>query len=202
MSYPYPVQPLPYGYNALAPCISENTLHFHHDKHYQTYVDNLNKLMESCDYCKGKTLEDLLTDPEQVPEDKRQSLVNNGGGVYNHQFYFDSLGGDGSRPTGKLAQAMDKAFGSFEGWWEKFKAAALAQFGSGYAWLVCKGDTLAIEATPNQNNPMSVGLCPLLCVDVWEHAYYLDYQNRRAEYLDAWLQAVNWRAVEARYGAI
>lgn len=201
MPYPYELRPLPYAYEALAPEIGERTLHFHHDKHLQTYVDNLNKALADCPDCQQKPLEELLEDLERIPESKRTAIRNNGGGVYNHYLYFDCMSSGGSAPTEALSQAICRAFGSLEEWRVRMKEAALGQFGSGYAWLVADKDcVLSVSKTPNQDCPLSQGLWPLLCVDVWEHAYYLDYQNRRGDYLDAWFGLINWDFVSKRYG--
>ena len=194
MHYPYQLPPLPYAYEALSPNISGDTLHFHHDKHFQTYVDNLNTALADCPECQSKPLDELLKNLDRLPDPKRTAIRNNGGGVYNHLLYFDGMCAcDSSRPSGGLAMAMERDFGSFEGWKEQMKAAALGQFGSGYAWLVSEtSGKLSVMMLPNQDCPLSMGLWPVLCLDVWEHAYYLDYQNRRAEYVDRWFERVNW----------
>ncbi|MEG2096576.1 MAG: superoxide dismutase [Pseudoflavonifractor sp.] len=199
--YPFTLPALPYGYDALAPAISPETLQFHHDKHFATYVDNLNKALEDCTDCQAKTLDQLLTHLDAVPEPKRTALRNNGGGVYNHGLYFDCMApADGGKPEGSLAAAIDAAFGSFDGFKTQLKAAALGQFGSGYAFLVSdSAGAVSIVKTANQDCPLSQGLYPLLCMDVWEHAYYLDHQNRRAEYADQWLDLINWSYVRKRY---
>lgn len=200
MPYPHELRPLPYAYDALAPKVGENTLHFHHDKHLNTYVDNLNKALADCPDCQQKSLEELLQSLDKLPEPKRTAIRNNGGGVYNHYLYFDCMGGKGCSPTGSLAQAMDRAFGSMDEWKRQMKEAALGQFGSGYAWLVTDRDgALSVTKTANQDCPITQGLWPLLCVDVWEHAYYLDYQNRRPDYVDAWFDLINWDFVSSRY---
>lgn len=201
LRYPYTLPPLPYPYDSLVPAIGERTLHFHHDKHLQTYIDNLNKTMESCPVCQEKTLSELLTHLKQVPEESRTSIKNNGGGVYNHVLYFNCLSPNGGGlPTGALAKAICSAFGSFETWRTKMKTAALEVFGSGYAWLAADaaGQTRIVK-TANQDCPLSEGLLPLLPVDVWEHAYYLDYQNQRSAYVDAWFGLINWPFVEQLY---
>lgn len=201
MTYPYQLPPLPYAYEALSSAIGAETLHFHHDKHLQTYVDNLNKALEDCADCRSKPLDALLKGLDALPEAKRTAVRNNGGGVYNHLLYFDGMSpSGGGKPSGGLSCAMDGAFGSFESWKQEMKAAALGQFGSGYAWLV--SDTsgkLSVVKTANQDCPLSQGLWPVLCVDVWEHAYYLDYQNRRADYVDKWFDLVNWPFAQERY---
>lgn len=203
VKYPYQLPPLPYGYDALAPALGENTLHFHHDKHFQTYVDNLNAALADCPDCQSKPLQELLRDLGGLPESKRTAICNNGGGVYNHALYFACLAPNGGgQPTGPLAQAIQRDFGSLEEWKKQMKAAALGQFGSGYAFLAAEPyGSLRIVKTANQDCPLSQGLKPLLCVDVWEHAYYLDYQNRRADYVDRWFDAICWKAVEENYAA-
>lgn len=200
MRYPYQVPELPYAYEALAPAISGETLRFHHDKHLKTYVDNLNTALADCPECQSKDLESLLRGLDALPEPKRTAIRNNGGGVYNHVLYFNSMAPGGGCPGGKLAGAMEKAFGSFEAWKAQMKAAALGQFGSGYAWLAAEpSGAVSLLKTANQDCPVTMGLYPLVCVDVWEHAYYLDYQNRRGDYVDRWFDCINWPAVQARY---
>ncbi|MCI8478652.1 MAG: superoxide dismutase [Oscillospiraceae bacterium] len=201
MQYPYQLPALPYAYEALSPMIGDPTLHVHHDKHLKTYVDNLNQALSDCSACQAKPLEELLRDLDQIPETKRTSIRNNGGGVYNHLLYFDCMApAAGGQPKGSLSAALDREFGSYAAWQEKMKEAALGQFGSGYAWLVCDSSgTLSVVKTANQDCPLTGGLWPILCVDVWEHAYYLDYQNRRADYLDAWFNCINWDFVQKRY---
>ena len=199
--YPYQLLPLPYSYEALAPAVSAETLRFHHDKHFQTSVDNLNTALADCPECQSKSLAQLLAGLESVPESKRAAVRNNGGGVYNHALYFAALSPQGGgQPSGALAQAMERAFGPYAAFEEQMKNAALGQFGSGYAFLVSDGSgALSIVKAANQDSPLSAGLFPLLCVDVWEHAYYLDYQNRRAGYLEKWFGLINWPFVEQRY---
>lgn len=201
MCFPYELPPLPYAYDALAPIISEETLHFHHDKHFQTYVDNLNKALEDCADCKDKPLEELLRCPDTLPEEKRTAIRNNGGGVYNHALYFAGMAPNGGgQPMGGLAQAMERAFGSYDNFQKLMKEAAVGQFGSGYAFLCCDGDGgVCIVKAANQDSPLAQGLYPLLCVDVWEHAYYLDYQNRRPDYTGKWFDLINWPFVQKRY---
>ena len=199
----YDVPPLPYDYNALEPTIDEETMHLHHDKHHQAYVDKANGALEGTDL-DGKPIEDILKDLSQVPEDKRGAVRNNGGGHYNHSLFWESMGpGKGGAPSGDLASAIDDAFGSFDAFKEQFEAAGVGQFGSGWAWLLRDGNGLAITSTPNQDNPLMDGKKAgdvLLGVDVWEHAYYLKYQNRRPDYLNAWWNVVSWREVEKRFG--
>lgn len=201
MKYPYQLPPLPYAYGALIPDIGERTLCFHHDKHFRTYVDNLNTALADCPECQSKSLEELLRRLDELPDPKRTAIRNNGGGVYNHMLYFAGMCSCRSaRPSGALGEAMERDFGSFENWKAEMKAAALGQFGSGYAWLVSESSgSLSVMKLPNQDCPLSMGLRPLLCLDVWEHAYYLDYQNRRADYVDNWFHRVNWHFVQERY---
>ena len=193
--YPFQLPPLPYAYDALEPYVDQETMHFHHDKHLKTYVDNLNKALESHPEYQSWTLEDLLTKLGELPDGLRNAVRNNAGGVYNHDLYFDLMA-----PAGQtIPAAVADAFGGEEEWKKQMKAAALGQFGSGFAWLVAdKAGKLSIMALPNQDNPLSQGLTPILPLDVWEHAYYLKYQNLRASYIDNWFQVVNWKAVEAR----
>lgn len=202
MAYPISMCELPYAYTALAPQVSETTLHFHHDKHLQTYIDNLNKALEACPECQAKSLEDLLVHVADLTEPQQTAIRNNGGGVYNHCLYFNSMSERKHlRPSGAMADAVERAFGSYETWEKEMKKAAMGQFGSGYAFLVSDHTgALSVLALPNQNSPLSQGLWPILCLDVWEHAYYLDYQNRRADYVDAWLERVNWEFATEHYG--
>lgn len=201
LRYPYTLPPLPYPYDSLQPAIGKATLFFHHDKHLQTYVDHLNQAVEQCPECRERTLRELLTHLEQVPEEIRTDIKNNGGGVYNHVLYFNCLSPNGGGlPSGALARAMGEAFGSYEAWRAQMKAAALEVFGSGYAWLVADAlGKLSVTTTANQDCPLSQGLTPLLPIDVWEHAYYLDYQNRRAAYVDAWFGLIHWPFAATRY---
>lgn len=195
--YPFTLTPLPYGYESLEPYLTKEILEFHHDKHLQTYVDNLNKTLEPFPMLHELTLDQMLSDLNTVPEAIRTAIKNNSGGVYNHEMYFDTMGKDGDKkPGGRLMDEIKKAFGSYDEWKTQMKQAALNQFGSGYAWLV--EDTehqMKVISLPNQDNPLSIGLKPLLLVDVWEHAYYLKYQNRRAEYLDNWFELIDWSKV-------
>lgn len=201
MRYPYTLPELPYAYDSLAPAISKRTLYFHHDKHLQTYIDSLNKAVEDCPICREKTLKELLSHIDQIPEENRIAIRNYGGGVYNHILYFNCLSPNGGGlPTGALAQAMSASFGSFENWRKIMNSAAQEVFGSGYSWLVTDHfGKLSVVKTVNQDCPLSYGLTPLLPIDVWEHAYYLDYQNRRAAYIDAWFGLINWPFVEQQY---
>lgn len=199
--YPYTLPELPYAYDSLAPAISKRTLYFHHDKHLQAYIDGLNKAMEDCPMCRDKSLKELLSQIDQIPEDKQTAIRNYGGGVYNHILYFNCLSPNGGGiPTGALAQAIGADFGAFENWRQIMSSAAQEVFGSGYAWLVSdRHGRLSVVKTVNQDCPLSYGLTPLLPIDVWEHAYYLDYQNRRAAYIEAWFGLINWPFVEQQY---
>jgi Fe-Mn family superoxide dismutase len=195
----YTLPDLPYAPEALEPHIDAQTMEIHHGKHHQAYVTNVNTALEGTDL-DGKPIEDVLRSLEHVPEDKRNAVRNNGGGHYNHTLFWESMGPDGGgEPDGPLAAAIEAAFGSFADFQAKVKAAGIGQFGSGWAWLVHDGSGLAVVSTPNQDNPISTGKTPLLGVDVWEHAYYLRYQNRRPDYIDAWWNTVNWSKVAERY---
>jgi Fe-Mn family superoxide dismutase len=199
----YSVPPLPYAYDALEPHIDKATMEFHHDKHHQAYVDKANAALEGTPLADA-AIEDVLKDLSQVPEAKRGAVKNNGGGHYNHSLFWESMraGGDQSgEPQGELAQAIDAAFGSFADFKAKVKETGVGQFGSGWSWLVHDGSGLAVLGSANQDNPISDGKAPLLGVDVWEHAYYLKYQNRRPDYIDAWWNVVNWSKVAERFAA-
>jgi Fe-Mn family superoxide dismutase len=197
----YAVPPLPYDYDALEPHIDEQTMQIHHDKHHQAYVDKVNAALEGTDWA-DRAIEDVLANLSQVPEDKRTAVRNNGGGHYNHTLFWENMSPDGGgRPDGDLGAAIDEAFGSFEDFQGKLKDAGVNQFGSGWAWLVLDGGALAVVPSANQDNPISDGKTPLLGVDVWEHAYYLKYQNRRPDYIDAWWNTVNWSRVAERYSS-
>jgi Fe-Mn family superoxide dismutase len=191
---------LPYAVDALEPYIDAQTMTIHHDKHHQAYVTNLNGAIDKHPELASKSLEDLLMDLNAVPEDIRTVVRNHGGGTWNHSMFWEIMGPQkGGAPSGALGQAVDSAFGSFDAFKSEFEKAAIGRFGSGWAWLVKKGNGLAIVSTANQDNPMSEGATPLMGIDVWEHAYYLKYQNRRPEYVTNWWNVVNWDAVAARY---
>jgi superoxide dismutase, Fe-Mn family len=197
----YTVPPLSYDYGALEPHIDARTMTLHHDKHHQSYVDKLNDAVRGTEF-DGKPIEEVIRHLDQVPEDKRTVVRNNGGGHLNHGLFWESMSPNGGAPPdGALASAIDDAFGSFDEFKEKFEAAGVGQFGSGWAWLVLDGGSLAIMSTPNQDNPVSNGQTPLVGNDVWEHAYYLKYQNKRPEYLKAWWNVVNWGKVAERFEA-
>jgi Fe-Mn family superoxide dismutase len=195
--------PLPYAYDALEPYIDEQTMRIHHDKHHQAYVNNLNAALEKHPELFDKDLVDLLKDLGSVPEDIRTAVRNSGGGHANHTMFWLMMSGDGGgSPEGPLAEAIDAGFGSFEAFKEAFSAAAATRFGSGWAWLVVDSSgKLSVISTANQDSPVSQGLTPILCLDVWEHAYYLKYQNRRGDYIGAWWSVVNWREVADRFAA-
>jgi Fe-Mn family superoxide dismutase len=197
----YTVPPLPYAYDALEPHIDKLTMEIHHDKHHQAYVDKVNAALAGTPL-ENTPIEDVLKDLGQVPEDKRTAVKNNGGGHYNHTLFWESMSADGGgAPDGALAAAIDAAFGSFSDFQAKLKETGVNQFGSGWSWLVHDGSGLAVVGTANQDNPISNGKTPLLGVDVWEHAYYLKYQNRRPDYLDAWWNTVDWETVAGRFAA-
>ncbi len=197
----FEVPPLPYAYDALEPHIDEQTMRIHHDKHHQAYVDKVNAALEGTAHADA-AIEDILRNLDAIPEDKRTAVRNNGGGHYNHTLFWESMGPDGGgAPDGALGAAIDAAFGDFAAFQNTLKTTGVNQFGSGWSWLVHDGSGLAVVGSANQDNPISNGQTPLLGVDVWEHAYYLKYQNRRPDYLDAWWNAVNWATVAARYAA-
>jgi len=198
----YTLPPLPYPTNALEPHIDAQTMEIHHGKHHNAYVTNLNAALEKAPELADKSLDDLLRNLNSVPEAVRTAVRNNGGGHWNHsQFWKTMAPNAGGAPTGKLAAAIDAAFGNFEKFKEAFNAAGGGRFGSGWVWLVNEGGKLAITSTPNQDNPLMDGKpAPLLGNDVWEHAYYLKYQNRRPDYLKAWWNTVNWDEVGKRFG--
>jgi superoxide dismutase, Fe-Mn family len=198
----YTVPPLPYAYEALEPHIDKMTMEVHHDKHHQAYVDKANAALEGTQLADAP-IEDVLRKLNEVPDDKRTAVRNNGGGHYNHTLFWESMSPNGGgEPSGALAEAISSAFGSFADFKAKLKEAGVNQFGSGWSWLIHDGSALAIVATPNQDNPISTGATPLLGVDVWEHAYYLKYQNRRPDYIDAWWSTVDWNVVAARFAAV
>jgi superoxide dismutase, Fe-Mn family len=198
----FQLNPLPYAYDALEPFIDTQTMQIHHDKHHAAYVTNLNAALDKHPELAGKSLETLLMDLNAVPEDIRTAVRNHGGGTWNHDLFWQVMAPKaGGEPQGDLAKVVEISFGNFAGFKAEFEKAAMGRFGSGWAWLVKKGSGLAIVTTANQDNPMSEGLAPLLGLDVWEHAYYLKYQNRRAEYAGAWWNVVNWAEVARRYAA-
>lgn len=204
----YELAPLPYPNNALEPSIDAKTMEIHHDKHHATYVTNLNKALESAPELSSKSINELIADLSSVPDAIRGPVRNNGGGHANHTFFWNLLGANGGEPSGKLAEAIKQKFGSIEDFKAKFEAAGLARFGSGWAWLVVTpAKELEIVSTANQDSPLmgkaisGAEGTPVIGVDVWEHAYYLNYQNRRADYLKAFWNVLNWSAAEKNYEA-
>jgi superoxide dismutase, Fe-Mn family len=197
---PFTLPPLPYAYDALEPYFDAETMHLHHDKHHQAYVNNLNAAVAAHPELANKSVVDLLTSLGTIPEAALNPVRNNGGGHYNHSFWWPTLGKGGAAPMGELAKAIDAKFGSLAGFQDKLTAAAMSVFGSGWAWLVKHPDgTVAIQTTPNQDATISAGLKPVLGVDVWEHAYYLKYQNKRADYVKAFFQVLNWDYVSGQF---
>jgi superoxide dismutase, Fe-Mn family len=197
----YEVPPLPYDYAALEPHIDEQTMRLHHDKHHQAYVDKANGALEGTEWA-DKPIEEVIANLDSLPADKKGPVRNNGGGHLNHSMFWESMSPDGGgEPSGDLASAIDDAFGSFDAFKEQFEAAGVGQFGSGWAWLVLDGGSLKITSTANQDSPVTSGATPLVGNDVWEHAYYLKYQNKRPDYLKAWWNVVDWDKVAERYAA-
>jgi superoxide dismutase, Fe-Mn family len=198
----YEVPPLPYDYNALEPTIDDETMHLHHDKHHQAYVTNANAALDGTEWA-DKPVEEVLQNLSSLPQDKQGPVRNNAGGHYNHSLFWEWMSPDGGgEPDGELRAALDSTFGSLDDFKAQFKDAGVKRFGSGWAWLVHDGSGLAIVSTANQDNPISDGKTPLLGVDVWEHAYYLKYQNRRPDYLDAWWNVVNWSKVAEGFSQV
>jgi len=192
--------PLPYPTDALEPHIDKQTMEIHHGKHHNAYVTNLNAALEKHPELQSKSAEDLIKGINSVPEDIRTAVRNNGGGHVNHSMFWQIMGPNaGGAPTGAIADAINGSFGSFDAFKEQFAKAGVGRFGSGWAWVVDQGGKLAIESTPNQDNPMMDGKKPVFGIDVWEHAYYLKYQNRRPDYIGAWWNVVNWAEVNKRF---
>ena len=200
---PFTLPQLGYAFDALEPYIDKMTMEIHHGKHHNAYVTNLNKALESAPALADKTVEELLANNcAIVPENIRTAVRNNGGGHINHSMFWKIMGpGAGGAPVGNVAQAIVGAFGSFESFKEKFNQAAATRFGSGWAWLLRSGGKLEISSTANQDSPVMEGKCAVMGLDVWEHAYYLKYQNRRPDYISAWWSVVNWKAIEDRFNA-
>lgn len=200
---PFELPALPYAHDALEPHIDKLTMEIHHGKHHNAYVTNLNKALEAAPELNGKTIEELLAhNLSAVPEGIRTAVRNNGGGHYNHSLFWKIMGPKGGgAPVGELASAITGAFGSFDDFKQKFGAAAATRFGSGWAWLVWNGKAIEISSSPNQDNPVMDGKYPIIGLDVWEHAYYLKYQNRRPDYVGAWWNVVDWAAAEQRFKA-
>lgn len=198
----FTLPPLPYDFGALEPHIDAKTMEIHHDKHHGAYVNNLNAAIEKAPELANKSLDDLMREINKVPEAVRTAVRNNGGGHWNHSMFWQIMSPKGGgEPSGKLADAIKKAFGSFDDFKKQFGAAAGSRFGSGWAWLINNDGTLSIESTPNQDNPLMEGKHAILGVDVWEHAYYLNYQNRRPDYVAAWWNVVDWDEVAKRFAA-
>ncbi|MHC4338978.1 MAG: superoxide dismutase [Planctomycetota bacterium] len=192
--------PLPYAFDALEPHIDARTMEIHHGKHHNAYVTNLNKALETHPELQDKPLEALIADLTRLPDDIRTAVRNNGGGHWNHSLFWTVMGpGKGGAPSGPLADAIASSFGGFDGFKDLFAKAAATRFGSGWAWLIASGGKLEVSSSPNQDNPIMEGKTPILGLDVWEHAYYLNYQNRRPDYIAAWWNVVDWGAVAARF---
>jgi Fe-Mn family superoxide dismutase len=193
---------LSYAFDALEPHIDARTMEIHHDKHHAGYVKNLNSALDKHPELAQKSLEDLVSNPDSIPEDIRTAVRNNGGGHYNHSIFWTVMAPNGGgQPAGELASAINSAFGSFDSFKETFTNAALTRFGSGWAWLGFQNGKLAVLSLPNQDSPLLAGLKPIMGIDVWEHAYYLNYQNRRGDYINAWWNVVNWDEVARRFQA-
>tara|TARA_B100001179_G_scaffold117884_1_gene84250 strand:+ start:1815 stop:2414 length:600 start_codon:yes stop_codon:yes gene_type:complete len=193
--------PLPYAYDALEPHVDEETMRIHHGKHHAAYIAKLDAALEKHPDLQSKSLDELMGDLASVPEDIRTAVRNNGGGHWNHSMFWQVMGPNaGGDPTGKVAEAITASFGNFDSLKDQFAKAAVGRFGSGWVWIVVDGDTLSVVSTPNQDNPLMDGKCAILGLDVWEHAYYLNYQNRRPDYVKAWWNVVNWVEVNKRLG--
>jgi superoxide dismutase, Fe-Mn family len=195
----YDVPPLPYDYDALEPHIDEATMKLHHDKHHQAYVDKANGALEGTEW-EDKPIEEVLASLDSLDDDKKGVVRNNGGGHANHSFFWQIMSPDGGgEPSGKLAEAINDKFDSFAAFRDEFKAAGIGRFGSGWVWLIKDGDGVDITTTPNQDTPVMEGKTPIIGLDVWEHAYYLKYQNKRPDYIDAWWEVVNWDEAQKRF---
>lgn len=197
----YELPQLPYAYDALEPHIDAKTMEIHHSKHHNTYVTNLNAAVEGTEFAE-KNINDLIANLDALPTDKQTAVRNNGGGHANHTLFWEVIAPGGSNtPVGEVAKAIDAKFGSFDAFKEEFAKAATTRFGSGWAWLIVDGDSVAVTSTPNQDSPVMEGKTPILGLDVWEHAYYLNYQNRRPDYIGSFWNVVNWDVVEAKFQA-
>ena len=201
---PFVLPPLPYGFDALEPHIDAKTMEIHHDKHHAAYIANANKALENHPALAAKSVEDLLWGINEVPEDIRTVIRNNAGGHSNHSILWTIMGpGGGGAPKGRIGDSIKTTFGSYDAFKELLQKTAVGQFGSGWAWLVVdKAAKLAVKGYPNQDSPYMEGLTPILGVDVWEHAYYLKYQNKRADYVAAWFNTLNWEAIDARFSSV
>ncbi|KZZ86332.1 MULTISPECIES: superoxide dismutase [Bacillaceae] len=198
----YELPQLPYAYDALEPHIDKETMNIHHTKHHNTYVTNVNAALEGHEDLAGKSIDELISNLDAVPEEKRTAVRNNGGGHSNHSFFWQILSPNGGgEPAGALADAISSKFGGFDAFKEEFAKAATTRFGSGWAWLVVNNGELEVTSTPNQDSPIMEGKTPVLGLDVWEHAYYLNYQNRRPDYISSFWNVVNWDEVSKRYEA-
>jgi Fe-Mn family superoxide dismutase len=198
---PLELPPLPYDYDALEPHVDEATMRIHHDKHHQAYVTNANAALEGTEWA-DRPAEEIVRSLDSLPEDKRTAVRNNAGGHVNHSLFWEIMApGGGGEPSGALADAISSAFGGVDALKAQVNDAGVKRFGSGWTWLVSDSGSLSVMSTPNQDSPLSEGKTPLLGIDVWEHAYYLKYQNRRPDYLEAWWNVVNWDAVSARFDA-
>ncbi len=204
MAYPFQLPPLGYPFDALEPYIDARTMEIHHDKHHGAYTNNLNAALEQAPDWQGKSAEQILASLNQLPESIRTAVRNNGGGYVNHAAFWEWMKPGGSKePVGRVQEAIKKSFGSFDAFKEQFAKAGATRFGSGWAWLVVEDEgKLSITSTPNQDTPVMEGRSPILGLDVWEHAYYLKYQNRRPDYITAWWNVVNWDEVERYYGQV
>ena len=198
---PHSLPPLPYDFAALEPHIDAKTMEIHHGKHHQTYITKLNEALEKAPDLANKSLDELMQSVDKAPDAVKAAIRNNGGGHWNHSFFWQLMGPNAGEPAGKLADAISASFGDFTKFKEQFAAAGVGRFGSGWAWLVRDGDKLAITSTPNQDNPLMEGKRAILGLDVWEHAYYLKYQNKRPDYIAAWWNVVNWDAVAKNFGS-
>lgn len=197
----FKLEPLPYAYDSLEPYIDKDTMILHHDKHHQAYVDNLNKILSTHPEIEYKNLEQLLSNPTILPRDVRQSILNNAGGVYNHNFFWSIMSPNkGEQAKDELLKAIEKDFGSFQSFKEKFNKSALSTFGSGWTWLVSNDEgELAIMSTSNQDSPITSGVKPIIAIDLWEHSYYLKYKNERNKYIENWWNVVNWEQANKNY---